>query len=805
MSRLTILSSPVDSTQSVARRLFPKHLDDLRGSGLSDATIESWGCFSIDQESAFQLKPFGKGVNAPGLALPMMAPGSLEPVGFSYKPDSPRLVKRNGKERTLKYELPRRGLNRIHVPRAAQYLFRPPDGREGPMGMVITEGQKKAEKATQEGIGCIALPGVWNWLANFGGESVPIEDLAAIEWPRYSVEICFDSDAATNPHVRRAEQALAHWLRSRGAAKVSIVRIPQAEDGAKVGFDDFLINHSVQDFENLPRVDDGDFPLTEAVDLLSSDTEKKQRNAILGRIRVEETDPAERERLLKIAAERTGISLKAIRASAEAAGSRMRKPRTEPALSATPEELEKIRRERREAVEAILNESQSRTLLRAQTWAGEQLMYVCPFGDGQTLVLSSGGTVISGADLPTSMRLPASPPDRSPLSPDGVRRFMAGDRVPAIRIFDDLRQWFSTHAIFKHSSVATALALWTMGTYAHVLFNYYGYIWFTSLGPSHGKSLVEKMLSMLCFNAGPPITSPTPATLFRDTEANAGTMILDEIEGLDPEKKGDVISILNAGFERGGCVPRSIPTGDTWVTRRFSVYSPKAIAGISHLPHTLHTRVFQVDMPKRKASEPIQAFEPDRLAHPAEALRDDQAIFALRNATQIAEMYAGRSKLVACSDASAKSPIPDRLRDILAPLYAIAAVIDLEAGALLATPGLDGFAAIQAGSRDSDPVFVDYAIALHALSAWAVPQWRNGKVLIKTQEAVLLFKANEIGWASDSARTQTLLRKLGGRNQTDWWKGELTRGYVFQQAELQDLVERHPIRAEEPLCQKQER
>jgi hypothetical protein len=788
----------------MARRILPNHLDDLRRSGLSDATIESWGCFSIEQESASELKSFGKGVTTPGLALPMMAPGSLEPAGFSYKPDHPRMLKRNGKERTLKYELPRRGLNRIHVPRGAQYLFRPPDGREGPMRMVITEGQKKAEKATQEGIACVALPGVWNWLANFGGESVPIEDLAAIEWPRYAVEICFDSDAASNPHVHRAEKALARWLRSRGAATVSIVRILQAEDGSKIGLDDFLINHSAQDFENLPRRDEGDLPLAEAVDLLKPDTEKKERSAVLGRIRVEETDPAERERLLKIAAGRTGISLKSLRASSEAAGSRIKKTYTEPP-SVTPEELEKIRNERREAVEAILNEAHSRTILRAQTWAGEQLIYVCPFGDGETLVLSSSGTVISGADLPTSIKLPPSPPDRSPLSPDGVRRFMAGDSVPAIRIFDDLRQWFSAHAIFKHSSVATALALWTMGTYAHVLFNYYGYIWFTSLGPSHGKSLVEKILSMLCFNAGAPITSPTPATIFRDTEANAGTMILDEIEGLDPEKKGDVISILNAGFERGGCVPRSIPTGDSWVTRRFSVYSPKAIAGISHLPHTLHTRVFQIDMPKRKASEAIQTFEPDRLAHPAEILRDDQAICALRNASRIAEMYAGRSKLVACSDASTKSPIPDRLRDILAPLYAIAAVIDLEAGELVATPGLDGFAAIQAGSRNSDPVFEDYAIALHALFAWATPQWRNGKVLIKTREAMLLFKANEIGWASDSARTQALLRKLGGRNQTDWWKGELTRGYVFHQAEMQDLVERHPIRAEEPLCQKQER
>jgi hypothetical protein len=135
----------------------------------------------------------------------------------------------------------------------------------------------------------------------------------------------------------------------------------------------------------------------------------------------------------------------------------------------------------------------------------------------------------------------------------------------------------------------------------------------------------------------------------------------------------------------------------------------------------------------------------------------------------------------------------------LAPLYAIAAIIDDEAGDLVATPGLDAFATLQAGSRNSDAGSEDYAIALHVVSDWAAPRWRNGKVLIKTQEAIQLFRAHEIGWASDPPNARALLRKLGGLNRTDWWKGKLTRAYVFRQVELQDLVERHPIRAEESL------
>jgi hypothetical protein len=805
------MTSSPDLADSAPRRipgLRSNHLEDLRRSGLTDSTVESWGCFSINPQNTALLKPFAKDVTVPGLALPILPPGSLKTVGFAYKPDDPRKLVKNGRIRTCKYELPRRGINRIHVPRAAQYLFRPPDGREGPMRLVITEGQKKAEKAAQEGIGCIAVFGVWSWLDNFGGLSVPIGQLADIDWPRYLVELCFDSDAVTNPNVRRAEQALARWLRSRGAAKVSIVRLPAGEAESRVGLDDYLVIHSVQEFEALPRLDNDQLPLEDAVEMLTLETEKKERNATLARIIAEETDLAEQERLLKKAAKRTGISLRSISNSAKVEATRLRteKRKDEPSQRLTPEEVEKAREKRKAAVEAILDEAQRAVTLRAQTWTREQLVYVCAFGGTRAVLLNSDGEAVSAAGLPEGVTITQPPPDRSPISPDGVRRFTAGENVVARTLFGDLSNFFARHAIFKHPSVAPALALWTMGSYLYNLLNYYGYLWFTSLGPSHGKSLVEKILSILCFNATPSITVPTAATLFRDTEANAGTLILDEIENLDPEKKGDVLAILNAGFERGDIVPRSVPAGDGWVTRSFSVYCPKAIAGISYLPRTLHTRVFQIEMPKKKPNEKVDNFEPDRLASLAERMRDDQAIFALRNANKIAEMYVGRSELVLRGgDSEGRPLLDDRLRDILAPLYALAAVVDHEAGSLVATPALDAFAAVQAGWRNSDPASDDYAIAAHALFDWASPRWQGGKVVIKTAAATELFKSVEIDWVTEPARAKSLLRKLGGQNRSVWWMEQTIRGYVFIQSELQDLVDRHPIPTEVHLCVEEKR
>ena len=232
------------------------------------------------------------------------------------------------------------------------------------------------------------------------------------------------------------------------------------------------------------------------------------------------------------------------------------------------------------------------------------------------------------------------------------------------------------------------------------------------------------------------------------TEANSGTIILDEIENVDPERKPDVLAILNVGFERGGEVPRCERAGDSFVNRRFAVYCPKVIAGIKTLPRTLHTRVLQIQMPKRKPTEYIENFEPDRLAPWAGRLRDDQAIFALRNAVNVAEMYQGRSELLPSAAGGGDRPsLDDRLRDILAPLYAIAAVIDHEAGSLVATQALDRFAAAQAGLRQSDAFEDDFALGVHALVDWAAPQWDRGKVLITVEKSMSVFKAAGIDGA----------------------------------------------------------
>jgi len=195
-------------------RLSPVHRKLLKERyGLRDSTIDAWGCFSVSQAD---LCNFATGVLAPGIALPIFPPGRRKSAGFLYRPDHPRVKKRNGKEHVCKYEQALGAQNHIHVPRTVQARLDQCAVRT----LVITEGPIKAEVAAQVGIDCIALLGVWNFRQRIGGESFPIRDLSKLPWEQLDkVEIAFDSDAATNQNVLKAERALTNSILEFGAER----------------------------------------------------------------------------------------------------------------------------------------------------------------------------------------------------------------------------------------------------------------------------------------------------------------------------------------------------------------------------------------------------------------------------------------------------------------------------------------------------------------------------------------------------------------------------------------------------------
>ncbi len=122
----------------------------------------------------------------------------------------------------------------------------------------FTEGEKKAAKAWKEGIPCIGLSGIWSWVANNQGrptkEKILNADFDFIpNLASRAVIMIYDSDAndpAKQNDFNNCSNTFERCLRSRGISRYEKIVLPSDGDG-KVGLDDYLLEHSVSEFNLL--------------------------------------------------------------------------------------------------------------------------------------------------------------------------------------------------------------------------------------------------------------------------------------------------------------------------------------------------------------------------------------------------------------------------------------------------------------------------------------------------------------------------------------------------------------------------
>lgn len=103
----------------------------------------------------------------------------------------------------------------------------------------ITEGELKAAAGCSVGLVTMGLGGVDVWRSS-KREIEFLPSLDRIKWHNREVVIVYDSDAATNPNVVRAQLQLARELIQRGALP-SVASIPPGPNGRKRGLDDLLM------------------------------------------------------------------------------------------------------------------------------------------------------------------------------------------------------------------------------------------------------------------------------------------------------------------------------------------------------------------------------------------------------------------------------------------------------------------------------------------------------------------------------------------------------------------------------------
>src|SRR5206468_7636703 len=122
----------------------------------------------------------------------------------------------DGQGHTVRYYQRQGTSPRFYVPARARAALASPS-----VPLLVTEGEKKALKADQEGLACVGLGGLWNWQA--GGQA--IADLDRIDWYEREAVIVPDSDIWTRQDLLQPVFALGKELEGRGAT-VSVLKLP---------------------------------------------------------------------------------------------------------------------------------------------------------------------------------------------------------------------------------------------------------------------------------------------------------------------------------------------------------------------------------------------------------------------------------------------------------------------------------------------------------------------------------------------------------------------------------------------------
>jgi len=210
-------------------------LTKARSSGLTPADVTALQLRYITAQQCPKQLP----AQAAGIVIPYFDIAGKRTAYYRYRYMEPTNTGLHSGERALRYAQPKGSAPQVYLPplRGVNWEAIAADATTP---VIITEGEFKAACATKHGLPTIGLGGVWSFKQ---GTCPWLPTLGLINWAARTVYIVYDSDAATNPDVLRAELALARTLVDNGSVP-HIVRLPPSGSG-KVGLDDYITANGV--------------------------------------------------------------------------------------------------------------------------------------------------------------------------------------------------------------------------------------------------------------------------------------------------------------------------------------------------------------------------------------------------------------------------------------------------------------------------------------------------------------------------------------------------------------------------------
>jgi len=225
-------------------------------------------------------------------------------------------------------------------------------------------------------------------------------------------------------------------------------------------------------------------------------------------------------------------------------------------------------------------------------------------------------------------------------SSEGIESFVNGaEPVEPTQLFTRIRELFRAYIELSDQRLYDFLALWSIGTYFHWLFNAYPYVYVGGISGS-GKTKLLTLCSLICFNSMSS-GAPTCASLFRLIQSTRCSVFLDESEVLSNRyTAADIRNLLLCGYKKGQPVYR-IERTDEWDFEpgSFEIYSPKMLVNIEGLETVLGSRCIDIIM-QRGSNRGITARSIE-IDYPIwQQVRDMVYPFLMKNWKAVKQKYA---------------------------------------------------------------------------------------------------------------------------------------------------------------------
>jgi hypothetical protein len=231
-------------------------------------------------------------------------------------------------------------------------------------------------------------------------------------------------------------------------------------------------------------------------------------------------------------------------------------------------------------------------------------------------------------------------------------------------IIDTVADFVRRFVFFRDETYYGLIAAWVIATYLYEKFDSIGYLFAYSPEPRSGKTTLLEMLDLLVYQSTGIQVSLTEAVMFRTAEGH--THLLDEVDSW--KNKADLKNVLNAGYKKGAIVTRYEKGKAGRKITQFSIFAPRALAGIglSILDSATLDRTFTLPMVRQNKGEKRERCRKRIIGPEAEALKTEIENWVKEHEKDVAEIYQGKFPYL--------DFLNDRTVEIAEPLAAIVEV-----------------------------------------------------------------------------------------------------------------------------------